>query len=66
MFGFLSLYVFCCEVQKKKSAALLSGAYRLVQAYRPRFLQSLINVYAVYLGDIPWFLHVFTAPLPNP
>ena len=32
----------------KKSAALLSGAYRLVQGYRPRSLQSLINVYAVY------------------
>ena len=32
---------------KKKGAALLSGAHRLVQGYRPRFLQSLINVYAV-------------------
>ena len=36
------------KYKKKKSAALLSGAYRLVQGYRPSFLQSLINVYAVY------------------
>ena len=32
---------------KKKKTTLLSGAYRLVQGYRPRFLQSLMNVYAV-------------------
>ena len=42
------------KYKKTKSAALLSGAYRLVQGYRPRFLQSLINVYAVYSRDIPW------------
>ena len=49
MFGSLPFFVFCFEVQKKKkSAALLSGAYGLVQGYLPRFPQSLFKVYAVY------------------
>ena len=43
-----SVLCFLLWSTKKRSAALLSGAYRLVQGYRPRFLQSLINVYAVY------------------
>ena len=36
------------KYKKKKSAALLSGAYGLVQGYLPRFPQSLFKVYAVY------------------
>ena len=51
---------------KKKGAALLSRAYRLVQGYRPSFLQSLINVTPFILREIyPAFLQVFILPLPN-
>ena len=39
---------------KKKKAALLSGAYRLVQGYRPRFLQGL-SMSTPFIWDIPCF-----------
>ena len=54
------------KYKEKRSAALLSGAYRLVQGYRPSFLQSLINVTPFILREIyPAFLQVFILPLPN-
>ena len=50
---------------KKKGAALLSRAYRLVQGYRPRFLQSLYQCLRRLFEIYPVFSHVFTVPLPN-